>query len=78
MTVPMIFGLGMTLNWLLLYRLKPKSWRKWLGLALLISSAIAFFNLSDKSHETFAALVMLFSVGCSLFAARDQFTQEED
>lgn len=78
MTVPMIVGLGMTISMLFTYKLKPRLWRKWLGLMMLTTGVVAFFKLSDKSHELFAALLMLFNSGYSLFSARDQFTKEED
>lgn len=78
MTVPMIVGLGMTISMLLTYKLKPRFWRKWLGLMMLTTGVVAFFKLSHKSHELFAALLMLFNSGYSLFSARDQFTKEED
>jgi uncharacterized membrane protein HdeD (DUF308 family) len=77
MTLPILVGLGMTISTLLTYKLKPRFWRKWLGMLMLVFGVIAFFKLS-KSDELFAALLMLTVTGYSLFSSRDQFTRDED
>jgi predicted MFS family arabinose efflux permease len=78
MTLPILVGLGMTIGTLLTYKLKPRFWRKWLGMLMLVCGVIAFFKLSSKSDELFAALLMLTVTGYSLFSSRDQFTRDED
>lgn len=78
MTTPMIFGLGMTINWLLIYTLKPRAWRKWLGLGLLIFGGVTMFKLKGQSSEASLSFLIAFMIGLSLFSARDQFAQEED
>ncbi|WP_341962969.1 hypothetical protein [Pseudomonas sp. RC10] len=78
MTIPMIFGLGMTINWLLVYTLKPRAWRKWLGLGLLIFGGIAMFKLRSQSNEASLSFLIAFMIGWSLFSARDRFALEED
>jgi hypothetical protein len=45
---------------------------------MLVCGVIAFFKLSSKSDELFAALLMLTVTGYSLFSSRDQFTRDED
>lgn len=78
MTLLMTFGLVMTIACLLTYKLRSRIWRKWLGLAMAVSGAIAVFKFSWSSGPAFITALMTMLTGWELFSDRDQFTQEEE
>jgi hypothetical protein len=77
MTLPIIFGLGMTISFWLVYRLKSRRLRKWSGVGMAILGWGALFKLSDKSHEWFMALGIMGYCGLWLFEERDRFSEDE-
>lgn len=78
MTIPMIMGLGMTISCLLFYKLKSRSWRKWLGLAMMVFGCVAISTVSGMKSELFIIVLATTTTGYSLFGDRDRFTKDEE
>jgi hypothetical protein len=77
MTLPLIFGLGMTLSFWLAYNLKPRRWRKWSGLLLGIIGLSALIKLPTRHHELFVALGIVTYTGFWLYEECDLFSEDE-
>jgi len=78
MTIPMTIGLSMTVACLLTYKLKSRVWRKWLGITMAVSGAIAAFTFSWSDSPYFFVVIVTMLTGWDLFAGRNQFSREEE
>jgi hypothetical protein len=78
MTAPMLFGTYMTFHWLLLYRLKPRAVRKWLGLAFMCIGATSFFRPGGYGDNHSMVVFGLIFTGFDLLFGRDLSTNDED
>jgi hypothetical protein len=77
MTAPMLFGTYMTFHWLLIYRLKPRGLRKWLGFAFMCFGATAFFRRGGYGVHSVVIFGLIFT-GLDLLFGRDLSRKEED
>ena len=77
MTLPIIFGVGMTISYWIVYRLKPRRWRKWGGLFVAILGGGALFSTSWSAELSLALAIAAFN-GFWLFEERDLFAEDED
>ncbi|RAU49381.1 hypothetical protein DBY65_001700 [Pseudomonas sp. RIT412] len=73
----MLFGVCMTVHWLLVFKLKPCMVRKCVGLVFICIGAFALFKLSDYSEAQFTVLVALTSSGLALLFGRDRSRKAE-
>lgn len=77
MTMPIIVGFGMTIAYWTVYRLKPRRWRKWGGLLVVILGTCALFGTESVSAEWSLAFAITAYIGLWLFEARDLFSEDE-
>lgn len=74
----LISGLTLTFAYLLVYRIKSRQWRHWLGIVITASGALACFNLPFRLYETNVGLVYIFSCFIGLFLIADSERFEDD
>lgn len=77
MTLPIIFGFGMTISYWIIYRLKPRRWRKWGGLSVAILGGGALLGTPGLSAEMSLPLAIGVFTGLWLFEERDLFSEDE-
>jgi hypothetical protein len=77
MTLPLILGFGMTIAYWILYRLRPRRWRKWGGVLFTAVGGWALFETSGMNAELSLALAITSYTGLWLFEKRDLFSEGE-
>ena len=72
-------GLCVTVAYLLLYRVKSRQWRKWLGIILSVSGAIATFKIPRMQGEFDVGMIafIVWMCGLHLFFERARYEDEE-
>ena len=78
MTVPTLFGIGMSIHCFLSYKLTSPLWRKWLGIAMtVVGGGILYYSRLSKELD-FAAGLLTLMTGWMLFSERDFHVKDEE
>ena len=77
MTDPMLFGVCMTIQYLLVFKLRPRVLRKSVGLALSGVGVAAFFRAPIFDDAPFIMVLTLMTSGIGLLFGRDHSEREE-
>lgn len=74
-----VIGLSATVAYLLLYRVRSRQWRKWLGIILIFFGAIATFKSPRIQGEFDVGLIafIVWMCGLHLFFERARYEDEE-
>lgn len=74
----LIFGVTSTLAFTLMFCLKHRTWRKWLGIALMISGfAGTFWSIPQLvDFDPFNVFLIIWLTGLSLFFERDRYFEQ--
>ena len=78
MTISMVLGLGMTAYYLLTHLIKPKLFRKWLGVVLTLSGALGLLKLSGLSGQALFALLITVGTGTTLILERAPSSKQKE
>ncbi|MCQ9425024.1 hypothetical protein NRB16_16015 [Pseudomonas sp. LJDD11] len=75
----LIFGFTATLAFVLMFCLKQRIWRKWLGIALMITGfAGTFWSIPQLADfDPFNVFLIMWLTGLSLFFERDRYIDSD-
>lgn len=73
MTSPMLFGLCMTIHYILVFKLRPMFLRRWTGLILTGIGVAAYCRVFDIGDARLIAVLASVSSGLTLLFGRDPF-----
>ncbi|MFJ5296836.1 hypothetical protein ACIQAL_09955 [Pseudomonas sp. NPDC088368] len=77
MTDPMLFGICMTIQYLLLFKLRLRVLRKSVGLTLTGVAVAAFFRVPVMDEVPFIVMLTLMTSGLGLLFGRDYSDKQE-
>ncbi|GEM_PF-1904450 len=77
MTDPMLFGVCMTIQYLLVFKLRPRVLRKAAGLALSGAGVAAFFRAPILTDASLIVVLTLMTSGVGLLFGRDYSDRQE-
>lgn len=71
----LVFGFAVTLSFALVYGLKQRLYRKWLGIVLVITGLAGSFALMPLSNgfDPFNLFLVMWLTGLTLFFERDRY-----